>query len=166
MAQPAQKPGRSKQDYGTPWEFIRAVEARWGKLYVDLAARADNAKAAEYITPKQDSLSVDWAWFAHAQAWLNPPFAKIGNWAAKCAQVAPEFRQAGGRIFLLTPASIDTDWFAEHVHGKALVLGLRPRMIFDGTPINPKTGKRDPYPKGLMLSVYGERPGFDTWRWK
>jgi hypothetical protein len=29
---PEQKPGRSKQDYGTPWDFIKAVEARFGKL--------------------------------------------------------------------------------------------------------------------------------------
>lgn len=44
MSEPIQKPGRSKQDYGTPWEFIRAVERRWGKLHVDLAAHSENAK--------------------------------------------------------------------------------------------------------------------------
>jgi hypothetical protein len=53
---PKQKPGKSKQDYGTPWELIRAIEARWGKLTIDLAARADNAKAPLFITPEENSL--------------------------------------------------------------------------------------------------------------
>lgn len=166
MTEPAQKPGRSKQDYGTPWEFIRAVEARWGCLDIDLAARADNAKAPLFITPEEDSLTTLWSRHSARYAWLNPPFAKLWEWAHRCRCYAEDFRKAGGRIFLLTPASIGSDWFAEHVHGKALVLGLRPRMIFDGTPPNPKTGKPDPYPKDLMLSVFGETSGFDTWKWK
>ena len=37
---PAQVPGKSKQDYGTPIELIRAVEAKFGRLAFDLAAHA------------------------------------------------------------------------------------------------------------------------------
>ncbi len=40
-----------------------------------------------------------------------------------------------------------------------MVLGLSPRLTFEGT--------KDPYPKDLMLSVFGYgMNGFDTWRWK
>jgi len=35
---PAQKPGRSKQDYATPREFLDAVEQKFGPIGWDLAA--------------------------------------------------------------------------------------------------------------------------------
>ena len=155
----------SKQDYGTPWEFIRACEARFGRLVADLAAHPENAKHETFLRPEQDSLSIEWAkWFPTGTLWLNPPFVDIAPWAAKCAD---ESTRRHGLILMLTPASIGTEWFQAHVHRKALVIGLAPRMIFDGAPINPKTGKPDGYPKDLMLSVFGfGANGFDTWRWK
>lgn len=109
----------SKQDYGTPWPFIEAVERRFGPLAIDLAATATNKRAPLYYGPEQDSLSDACEW----------------------------------------PASIGSNWFAEHVHRRALVLGLNgPRLKFEGSP--------DPYPKDLMLVCYGESPGFDVWRWR
>jgi phage N-6-adenine-methyltransferase len=155
---PPQKKGTSKQDYGTPREFIAAVEARFGALHVDLAARADNAKAPRFITPERDSLTVPWARsFPKHRAWLNPEFADIAPWAEKsAAETAMGF---GLKVFLLTPASVGAVWFDEHVHRKALVLGLRPRLRFEGAT--------DDYPKDCMLSVFGYGvTGFDVWRWK
>lgn len=156
MSMPKQQPGKSKQDYETPPEFIAAVERRFGRLHVDLAARADNAKAAIFVPPERDSLSLNWAReFAGRRCWLNPEFADIAPWAAKCAASA----SAGLHIVMLTPASIGANWFAEHVHGKAIVLGLSPRITF--------VGAADPYPKDCMLSVFGLGvAGFDVWRWQ
>lgn len=158
VSQPAQKPGSSRQDYGTPWELIRAVEARFGRLDVDLAARADNAKAPRFIPPEQDSLVVPWAaYLGPALAWLNPEFADIDPWAAKCSEeTGPSSRL---RVIMLTPASVGSNWFAEHVHRKALVLALSPRLKF--------VGAKDVYPKDCMLSLFGfGAPGFDVWRWR
>ena len=155
--EPIQKPGRSKQDYGTPWPFIRACEARFGPIVCDLAASAENAKAPLFYDRNRDSLSVDWA-AEHPTGtlFLNPEFAEIGPWAAKCAT---ESARRQGLILMLTPASIGTEWFAAHVNRKAMVLGLAPRMAFEGTDA--------PYPKDLMLSVYGMgMSGFDVWRWR
>ncbi len=155
MTEPRQKRGRSRQDVGTPWEFIHAVEARWGKLDVDLAANEDNAKARILLTPEADSLSVPWSrCFNGMLAWLNPPFARCDLWAAKCREEASTMR-----IIMLTPASVSTEWFADHVHRHALVLAVRPRITFVGEPA--------PFPKDLMLTLwnFGET-GFDTWRWK
>jgi len=151
--------GKSRQDYGTPWEFIHAVEARFGPIIFDLAATAANRKAPLHWGPDVgiDSLEMDWA-DAHptGNLWLNPEFVDIAPWAAKCAA---ESVKRHGLIPFLTPASIGTDWFAKHVHRKALVLALSPRLTFEGTS--------DPYPKDLMLSIYGYGlHGFDTWRWK
>jgi phage N-6-adenine-methyltransferase len=151
--------GRSKQDYGTPWEFIRAVERRFGPLVADLACTRANAKAPTgfYFDAGFDALDRLWAeTFPDGNLWLNPPFANIDPWAEKCAAESANRR---GLILLLTPASIGTDWFARHVHRNAMVLGLAPRLTFEGTT--------DPYPKDLMLSVFGMgMSGFDCWRWK
>jgi len=155
--EPIQKPGKSKQDYGTPMAFIRACEARFGKFARDLACTRENAKAhTGYFFPETDSLTRPWAeGNPGGVLWLNPPFADIDPWAEKCVA---ESVKRHGLILLLTPASIGCGWFARHVIGKAMVLGLSPRLTFEGTTA--------PYPKDLMLSVYGYGlSGFDQWRW-
>jgi len=154
---PAQKPHRSKQDYGTPWELIKAVESRWGSLGVDLAATNENAKAPRHYNIEQDSLKQPWHLLTAFRLWLNPPFEDIGAWARKCKEES----KLGARIIMLTPASVGSEWFAAHCFGVAHVIGLRPRIIFEGC--------KDPYPKDCMLTLWGfpdVAPGFDIWRWK
>lgn len=155
MSEPQQKPGRSRQDYGTPKPFIEAVVRRFGALAFDLAAGPDNAQAAAHYTETDDALAQNWTKLS-GNLWLNPPFGQLEPWARKAKESTPrgDYRR---RILVLSPASVGTEWFAEHVHGHALVLALRPRLTFEGCP--------DPYPKDLMLSVFGVSPGFDTWRW-
>jgi phage N-6-adenine-methyltransferase len=156
MTMPAQKPGKSRQDYGTPQAFIDAVVRRFGPLVCDLAASAENAKAPRFVTEAENSLSRPWATrFPTGNLWLNPPFADISTWAEKCAA---ESAKRHGLILMLTPASVGSNWFASHVLRKAFVLGLSPRLTFEGTS--------DPYPKDLTLSVFGHGfHGFDSWRW-
>ena len=151
---PEQKPGKSRQDYATPSEFILAVQTRFGHMDVDLAASSENAKAPVYVTEEQNSLATDWQQWT-GNLWLNPPFANIERWVQKCAFTT---LLNGARIFVLVPASIGTYWFSEFVHQKAMVLGLSPRLTFEG--------EKDPYPKDLMLCVYGTFRGFDVWNWR
>lgn len=162
---PAQNPATSKQDFETPPDFLAALEARWGRVDFDLACREDNCKANSdagygggYFWPKYDSLDQPWAHDHRDQnLWLNPEFGNIEPFAAKCAFEGPMMRR--GRIFLLTPASIGTNWFAKHVNGRAMVLGISPRITF--------VGAAQGYPKDLMLSIFAPgMNGFDTWRWK
>ena len=155
MRMPIQKPGKSKQDYGTPLDLIAAVTKRFGPLLVDLAAREDNKKAPEWIGPDWDSLTQDWTQLS-GNLWLNPPFANIAPWAEKCKISAPP--GSDRRIFFLTPASVGSNWFLEHVHGHALVLALNPRLTFEGETAC--------YPKDCCCSVFGDLPGFDVWRWR
>lgn len=151
---PSVKRGKSKQDYETPPEFTAAVEKRFGPINWDLAATTENTKAPHFFTPRHDSLARSW-YYCNGNLWLNPPFDNIAPWAAKCA--AHRDHQLA-KVFLLTPASIGTNWFRDHVHKKALVLGLNGRLQFVGAP--------DPYPKDLMLSCFGFEPGFDVWNWR
>lgn len=157
---PQQKPGESEQVVGSPRDFLDAVERRFGPIGLDLAANSDNHVCPLWFGPGspllggEDSLAPSVSWAGSPLRWLNPEFGDIEPWAAKCAA---ERRHAF--IALLTPASIGSDWFRDHLHHKALVLGLSPRMTF--------VGHDDPYPKDLILSVFGPLvcPGFDVWRW-
>jgi hypothetical protein len=129
--------------------LIHAVEIRFGKLEMDLAASPENAKAPRFITKEIDSLKIPWP--TDCICWLNPEFADIEPWAKKCAEHA-------GKVLMLTPASVGSRWFARYVHGQALVLALSPRLIFEGT--------NAPYPKDCIISAYGFGDiGFDVWQW-
>lgn len=185
MSGPVQKPGKSKQTYGTPVALIDAVEKRWGPLVIDLAAEPETAKAPYLFTKEDDYLKQEWVKGAglpdDALCWCNPPFEDIGPWAEKWDQDATK----GARIISLVPASIGSEWFAEHVFGHAKVVGLRPRLAFQGCHVlfprdHPRAGERkcvDPlcdgcatYPKDCMLMLWGkfEDPTdmFSIWRWK
>lgn len=179
MPEPKQKPGQSKQDYGTPWSLIRAIEARWGKLTIDLAARADNAKAPLFITPEEDSLKQDWARrISSGNGWLNMEFADIAPWVKKSALWFIESPRKGS-IITLTPASIGSEWFARWCENRAKVVGLRPRIKFEGCHnLDKKTKLRTcdatclgcaSYPKDVMLMLWGgkfeDEPILQTWRW-
>jgi phage N-6-adenine-methyltransferase len=145
----------TKQDYQTPREFIAAVERRFGTLTVDLAAHAGNTQCSGYFNAEADSLKQDWTKSELGYvAWLNPPFANIRPWAAKCESV----RLLPRWTLLLVPASIGTGWYADHVAGKAMVFGI-PRITFVGTDA--------PYPKDLMLCAFGFGvAGHGFWDWR
>lgn len=146
----------SKQDYGTPPEFLRAVEARFGPIAFDLAARADNAVARWFYSPEVDSLKQSWALEGlPGIAWLNPPFADIEPWAEK---LAAECRWLPRWTVMLAPASMGSVWWAEHVLGKCQADGIT-RMRFVGAP--------DMFPKDLALLAYGFGvAGTGFWPWK
>lgn len=161
---PAQRPGLSFQGVGTPREFLDAVQGRFGAIGIDLAAVASNRVVGSYLGPDHDvpwrrnalSAECQWNWGAIAGLrWLNPPYDRIEPWAAKCAE---QSTIGPARIAMLVPASVGSNWFAEHVFGKALVLFLRPRLTF--------VGHATPYPKDLMLAVYAEPPGVECWKWR
>lgn len=140
------------QSIETPWEFIRAVEARFGPLFCDLAALPENSKCPTHIGPDQDSLSAPWPTPPSGRYnWLNPPFANIAPWVQRCAQQS-------ARVLVLVPASVGSRWYGDYVEGKASVHFLAPRIAFTGQP----------FPKDLMLLQYNcgwnSRPV--QWRWK
>ena len=164
MTEPRQKPGSSKQDFGTPDDFFQAVCRRFGTPVIDLAARADNTLCEQFIGPEQNTLIYPWP--VGVLRWLNNEFGSTEKYVEKCRRVALD--DPRGTTLQLIPASIGTNWFAEHCEGVAEVIAIRPRLVFKGTEPNPKTGRPDPYPKDLMLLVWGflANPGrLSTWRW-
>ena len=154
---PLQKPGKSKQDYGTPLEFVRALEKRLGIVgfSIDLAATQDNSIAPQFYSEEFDALKEPW-FRGTGWAFCNPPYGGIESWVKKAHHEAINY---GAQIAMLLPASVGSNWWAEWVHNTAHVLFVRPRLTF--------VGAEDPYPKDLVVLLYGPIfGGYDVWRWK
>lgn len=152
---PSVKRFRSEQAVSTPWEFIRAVEARFGPIAVDLAATDENTKGPRWITPEQDTFTADWyRMLDGGLGWLNPEFDPMKKWVQKCANEVGK----GAEFLVLSPASVGSNWFWDYVQPFATVYCVTPRLIFEGSS--------DPYPKDLILSHYNQNPNHELQRWK
>jgi phage N-6-adenine-methyltransferase len=158
---PRQKPGRSRQNYETPSDFIAAVEQRYGKIDFDLAASPTNAKSECYYTKRQNALTKMWAGEAPNRAftyWLNPPYRFIDPWVEKCVLESPFLSR--GQILVLLPAAVGSRWFEKWVWKKAEIRFLQGRICFI---------PGEPYIKDSMLLRY-RNPRFGTsisiWDWK
>jgi hypothetical protein len=157
---PRQKPHRSKQDYGTPPEFVAAVERRFGTLTWDVAATADNTVVPErfYSLKGIDARTDDWSKRFTRQdlLWINPEFSGLAHvWVPLIAHWARALPWL--RIIMLSPLTCG-EWYRTYVHQRAGVLGLNPRLHF--------VGEADPYPKDCMLTLWNLGvPGYDVWRW-
>ena len=147
--------GGSRQDWATPDDFLRAVENRFGRPNIDLAAGPENAVCDLYISAEDDSLSIDWGMLGLVTAWLNPPYSNIGPWVAKAAASAWSMR-----TLVLIPASVGSNWWRDFVHDRAYVCLLNGRLTFKGAT--------QVYPKDCALLVYGRgwEPGYEIWSWK
>lgn len=162
---PRQKPGRSKQDYRTPLEFVAAVMAylEIRGFDVDLAADEHNALSAEFFSATNSAFEAPTWKLGSGWNWLNPPYANIAPWVER-AYVETADRSA--RTAVLVPAGVGANWWRDWVHGKAFVLFLNGRLSFDGIA---------PYPKDCALLLYSpERAGYidsgdwpyDVWNWR
>lgn len=166
------RPNGTKQDYETPPDLLGAIRSRFGVIAWDLAAVASTCKADNphcFFGPGspsggEDALAQVWD-NLEGTIWLNPPYRNIEPWANMARRSLAQVRldesrldRHNWRLLMLTPASVGSNWYAMHVHRHARVLALRPRISFVGTD---GTDRRD-----YILSIYGETPGFDVWRWK
>lgn len=155
---PKQKPGRSKQDYQTPKDFLSAVKNRLRieDFECDLAASHNNAVCPCYLTEEDDSLSQDISWKTSGWSWLNPPFANIAPWVKK----AQEEAKGGAQVVMLVPASVGANWWATWVEPYAYQVYLNGRLTF--------VGGSTPYPKDCALLLYHPWgfTGHEIWYWK
>jgi len=159
---PQQKPHRSVQDVCTPPELLAAIADQFRVLSwrMDLAATASNSVASvqsQYFGPGsklgEDSLAAEWP--INGDCWLNPPFANLEPWVAKCQAQ----RNREGRIFVLLPAATGANWYLRYVWNRAHVVQLTPRVTF--------VGHSQGYPKDLVIAVYSNIVGgVSAWRWK
>jgi phage N-6-adenine-methyltransferase len=159
---PAQKPSKSKQDYGTPKDLLDAIRHRlgiWGFDW-DLAASAENTVVQEsedgkrHYDEKDNALVQEW-YKIEGWSWLNPPFADIKPWVKK----AYEESQMGAHIVMLVPTSF-AEWWRDWVEGKCYVVHLQGRVTF----VDCTTA----YPKDVSLLIYTPFgfKGSELWGWR
>ena len=148
---------RGNQAHPTPWEFVSAMESRFGPLEIDLAARKKDAKAGRFISRRENSLKQDWTMLLRGGiGYLNPPFDPITPWINKCVEEAVK----GARLLVLSRASIDANWFWT-MYSHCEVYALAPRLKF--------VGSNDVYPGSLILSAFnfGVWSGrIERWYWR
>lgn len=80
-------------DRGTKWDFIHALEDRFGgKFTLDVAAAPHNAKAERYFTRADNGLLQPWSSAEgpeQPRVWCNPPYSRqkgvmdLGSWVRK-----------------------------------------------------------------------------------
>lgn len=143
---------KQETTYGTPLWLVKAIERDFGlKFGFDLAAdedscvlrESDSAWDYKYYSFQDNSLAQDWNNLT-GDLWLNPPFANIKDWCAKCSTYV------NGTICLLVPASLGSKWFRDYCMGRPVYI-LDSRITFDG--------HTDPYPKDLMLVFFHSKDG-------
>lgn len=156
---PLQKPGESKQDYGTPPEVLAAVRKKLGitEFDIDLAASYENKVCASCYTELTDSLSHTTPWkVGDGWNWLNPPYAKIEPWVYKAWSES----LLGAKTAVLVPAGVGSNWWGNWVHGKAHTLLMHGRVQF--------VGAEGLYPKDTVVLLYASmcRGGYEFWNWR
>lgn len=161
MSPPKQNPGKSKQDYKTPPEFIYEVKVLLSipEFRIDLAADTNNTQADIFISEEVNSLVQPWSQLIgfSGWGWLNPPYSDITPWVAKCNSEA----QAGAKIAMLVPASPGSNWYKKYVHNQSYVLYLNGRLAF--MPDKPNWM----YPKDLILILWTKwAVGSNVWDWR
>ena len=135
----------TEQVFGTPTEFILAVQRKYGPISFDLAASEEAHVHPQYYTEQDDSLDPQTIWPDTPPGcwnWLNPPFSKIAPWMERSKKDAGK----GKQIMALVPASVGSKWFSYYVDGAARVKFLRPRSTF--------IGHTQSFPKDLMLCLF------------
>lgn len=164
MSGPTIDRAASSGDIWTPWEFIRAVEKKFGPIAVDLAASDESAKAPCYITEHTNSLTQDWACLLDGGlGWDNPPFTNIAPWA----KYHLEQWRKGAKTLLLVPMG-SQNWYWDYVEPYAQVYCVG-RMVFDNCYNKQGELVTTPYPKDLILAHYDpnrHKRCPQRWRWQ
>lgn len=156
---PRQKPGKSEQVVVTQMSFIRAISNFIGPVVIDLAATAENKRATIwYGPPETNSLHLVLESLPAKRGeviYCNPEFQD----AAAFARLAWGYK-GPAKLGLLTPASINSNWFRRYIHGRAAVYSPTPKLTFEG--------HKNQYPKDLIFSVFTCDPvkAFEVWEWK
>jgi phage N-6-adenine-methyltransferase len=156
MPMPAQKPGKSKQDYGTPPELLAAIKFRLNTNFdLDVAADDTNAICDAYYTEEIDGLSQPWCRENCGWNWCNPPYGNIEPWVEKAYKES----RLGANTVVLIPLSI-SEWWIKWVENKCYIVKLHGRIKF--------VGAEQGYPKDCALLLYTQFGfiGEETWDWR
>jgi len=151
-------------EWETPDELFACLETACLSLTgstfgIDVCASAVNQKVPlgeatnGYWAIAEDSLSKDAEeWRDAGPCWMNPPYSNPAPWLEKAHAV----QDAGGIVFALIPAALETRYFRDHVTGVAdTILILSRRIRFVGATASAKGPN--------VVAIY--RPHLGDTRW-
>lgn len=116
----------ARQDWETPIDLFESLNKEF-QFSLDAAASEGNAKVANFLTEKDDGLSVTWG--THV-VWLNPPYGdgkkSISSWVKKAYGES----LTGATTAMLIPARTNTNWFHDFclAHGEVRFIRGRPKF--------------------------------------
>lgn len=102
-------PNEEVDDRATTPALFAALEQRFGKFTLDVAASRENAKCLRFFTREDDGLSKTWC---YERVWCNPPYSNIRPWVEKA------WAEAGcaKSIVMILPANrTEQSWWQEEV---------------------------------------------------
>lgn len=124
------------QNTETPREFVREISKILKVNFrYDMAADETNNKAPVWVGTAVNALEVDWP---NDDQWcfLNPPFAEITKWCAKCEEQA----KRGVKIVSIWPLSSDLNVVPAWKNSSVYIIHGRVWSLV----------------RGLMMCVWGE----------
>lgn len=143
----------SKSDnWATPTDFFRKVEAEFGLFDLDPCADGTNYKSSCFYTAGDDGLEFEW----FGRVWCNPPYGRgIGKWVERAVDAA-FFHKLLRRdemvlsyadlVVMLLPARTDTKWWHDYVIPHASEIRfIRGRLKFGGAK------NSAPFPSALVI---------------
>jgi phage N-6-adenine-methyltransferase len=133
----------TNQAWETPVALLETLHGVFGRFDLDpCAPRRSRARvrARVHLTEEDDGLSVPW----RGTVFVNPPYGRtLATWVAKARSEVESGRAK--TVVALLPARPDTNYWHEHVAGRAAVFFLRGRLRFGD-------GKQSaPFPSALAI---------------
>jgi site-specific DNA-methyltransferase (adenine-specific) len=113
---------RASDEWATPQTLFDALDAEFA-FDLDVAARPENAKCAQFYSPDEDGLSQVWA----GTCFMNPPYSQVRAWAEKAYR---ESRKSGCLVVGLLFARSDTRWWHDYAMKAAEIRFIRGRVKF------------------------------------
>lgn len=155
----------ARQDWRTPRDLFRAVDALAGGFTLDAAADQNNHLTRRWFGPggyPGDALAVHWGLGRIERIWLNPPYGRdLPKFAAKA--VAEVTAEPMITVWMLVPARVDTRWWNLLMERADEVRFIAGRVRFETAE-----GAKDaaPFPSAIVrLRHDGGNPRV-VWGWR
>jgi phage N-6-adenine-methyltransferase len=122
-----------RDEWYTPDEAFKDLEAKYGPFEIDVAASALNTKCPLFYTAEDDALTKPW----HGVVWCNPPYRNIKAWVYHAWKQVDN--GTAKRVVMLLPSHTATEWFHFALeHGR--VEFIKGKLKFGGASGVPFTG--------------------------
>lgn len=142
----------NRDDWETPQDFFDKLNEQY-HFTLDPCSSGANTKCKKHYTAKDNGLEQDWG---GEIVFCNPPYSRKGGqdlWVKKCYE---ESLKPNTTVVALLPARTDTKRFHQYILGKAEIIWIEGRLIFEinGKPILDKKGKPQPAPFPSMVCIW------------